>query len=411
MTLQEQASSSAVLGAEEEALVELLNKIMEAAVADKASDIHLDPMNRQDSKVRFRIDGVLHDVVTLSRKVHHPLVARWKTMSDVNVEEKRIPQDGHYRVLIDDREYDIRGTTLPSVFGEKLTMSILPQLRDIPPLEALGYSKADERRLEAAMVSPMGLMVFASPTGCGRSTCAVSLLQQVVNPDIQVVTIEDPVLYMIEGATQIMVNRKMGMLEAQALRAVLRSDPDVVMVGNLPDQATAELAVEGANSGHLILAPMLADSAAEAIARLYNWCSDPYLLSRALLMVSGQRLARLICPNCKQPAEQSEKLLQKVRQRAEAGGLKWPEAAPTFYKGAGCDNCRGTGYRGRIGIFEVLLFDKDMVNLVAAKTDPEKIVAAAVEKGMMTMFADGIAKSIEGKTTVEEVMRVLGGII
>jgi type IV pilus assembly protein PilB len=262
------------------------------------------------------------------------------------------------------------------------------------------------------MHSPCGLMIFSGPTGCGKVTIMAGVVKQVMHPEINVMTVEDPVTFVLPGATQVMVNRKVGLTEAQAIRGFLRSDPDIIMVGDTPNLETAELAIQAAMTGHLVLAPLHANDAPLAVKRLFDMGVEPFLLSESLLMVQSQRLARKICENCRQKADYPEKFLSDLRKRAEAGGLVWPEKAPVFYRGKGCDHCRQTGYSGRIGIFEILTMEKkEMRELIAERASVEEIRKMAIADGMTTMLADGIYKALEGKTTIEEVVRVTVGQI
>jgi len=406
MTLQEQAASPAVLGAEEEAVIRLLSKIIDAAIADRASDIHIDP-SRRETKVRFRIDGVMQEVVSLPKNVHAALIARFKIMGDLDVAERRTIQDGHIRIQHEGKEFDLRMTIMPAVRGEKLAARLIAQAGDAIGLENVGYREPDMKRLEKCMHSPCGLMIFSGPTGCGKVTIMTSVVKQLMHPQINVMTVEDPVTFVLPGATQVMVNRKVGLTEAQAIRGFLRADPDIIMIGNMPNLETAELAVQAAITGHLVLAPLHADDAPQAVKRLFDMGVEPFLLSHCLLMVQSQRLARKICSNCKQKADYPEKFMTDLRKRAEAGGLVWPDKAPTFFKGKGCDHCRNTGYSGRIGIFEILTMEKkEMRELIAERASVEEIRKMAIADGMTTMLADGIYKALEGKTTIEEVVRV-----
>jgi len=408
MTLQEQAKSEAVLGAEEQALIELSNKIIQAAIADRASDIHIDPAPKETS-VRFRIDGVMHDVLTLPRNVHNPLVNRFMTMGALDTADRVSIQDGRIHASLEGREYDLRENALPSAWGLKMTLRIFDQQAGLISLDRVGYSKHDRERLDVCLHSPTGLIIFSGPTGCGKTTVMYGAMSQLSSPEKTLYSIEDPVEVRIPGVTQIQVNRKAGLMFADMLRGIVRADPDVIMVGDVRDLATAELCFQAALTGHLVLTQLHATTALGVIERLLDMGVEPFIMSSALLMVSAQRLVRHICSECKSPVEYPTQMVAEWRKRAEEGGLVWPDKPPTFCKGKGCDHCRGTGYWGRTGIYETLVLDKHIAELISTRADLSHIREAAIRKGMTTMLADGMAKAIAGQTTVEEVLRVLGG--
>ena len=407
MKLQEQAKSEAVLGAEESALVELSNKIIQAAVVDRASDIHVDPAPKE-TKVRFRIDGVMHDVLTLPKKVHDPLAARFKLMSALDTANRVAVQNGRIYLELEGREYDLRETVLPSVWGEKVVLRILDRSYSAPRLDWVGFGEANRKRLDQCLNSPCGLIIFSGPTGCGKTTVMYGALQQISSPEKTLYSIEDPVEVRLPGVTQIQVNRKAGLLMPDALRGFFRSDPDVIMVGEILDLETAELCVKAAITGHLVVTQLHTNDAPGVIQRLLDMGIEPFMLSQGLIMASSQRLVRVICKHCRAPADYPAELAAGWRERTEEGGLVWPDEPPTFYKGKGCDRCRNTGYWGRTGIFEILVVDKHIAELIATRADLSHIRESAVRKGMTTMLADGMAKAMAGQTTVEEVLRVLG---
>ncbi|HUT75081.1 MAG TPA: GspE/PulE family protein [Armatimonadota bacterium] len=404
MTLQEAAGEA--WKAEETALVELSNKIVAAAVADNASDIHIDPAPKE-SKVRLRIDGVMHDALTLPKNVHDPLVTRFKTMADLDTANHRAIQTGRIFVSVEGQEHHLRECVLPTVYGEKLTLRTMPDV--LPTLDRIGYRESDRERLDRCLHQPCGLLVFSGPTGCGKTTIMHSALNRVISPERVLMSVEDPVEILLPGVIQIGVNRKLGISHADVLCGVLRSDPDIIMVGDVPDAETLEQVLQAAITGHLVMTTVHANDAALAIQRLLQIGADPFLLAQGLLMVSSQRLARRVHADCKQPVEYPAEVVAEWRRRAEAGGLPWPDEPPTFYKGAGCDKCMHTGYYGRMGVFEIMVMDPELMNLVATGADASRLREAAIRGGTTTMFADGMAKVIAGETTAEEVVRVLGG--
>jgi type II secretory ATPase GspE/PulE/Tfp pilus assembly ATPase PilB-like protein len=408
MRRQQKVADEKPLGDEEAALVELSNKIMAAAVTDNASDIHIDPAPKE-TKVRLRIDGVMQDVLTLPKNVHEPLVTRFKTLADLDTANHRAIQSGRIMISHEGREYDLRETVLPTFFGEKLTLRMWPESIARVSLDQVGYSGANRERLEQCLHRPCGLLVFSGPTGCGKTTIMHAAMNSIISPERVVMSVEDALELRLPGVTQISVNRKLGMSHADVLRGIMRSDPDVIMVSDAPDKETAEQMLQAAITGHMVMTTVHADDAALAIQRLLRMGADPFLLSEGLLMVSSQRLARCIHADCKQPIEYPAEIVGEWRRRAEAGGLKWPDEPPTFYKGQGCEACLHTGYYNRMGLFEIMVMNQELRNLVATCADASQLQAAAIQDGMTTMFADGMAKAIAGETTVEEVVRVLGG--
>lgn len=406
MTLQEQATNQAVLGAEEEALKELAIKIVHAAIVDRASDIHIDPAAKE-SKVRFRIDGVMQEVLTLPKNVHGPLTNRFKILSDLDTENRRTVQDGRFDLYHDEKLFSVRECALPSYWGEKLTMRIQPQHYETPDLTRMGYRPADKERIETALSRPSGMLLFSGPTGSGKTTTEYAAVKHLVDPEIVILTIEDPIEVSFPGVIQVQVNRKQGMTFASILRGMLRSDPDVIMVGNIPNLETAETAFQAAILGHFVITQLHAMDAVASIQRLLDMGIEPFMIGQGLVAVSSQRLVRRVCVNCKAPAEYPARVVGEVFARAQAGGLAWPKETPAFYKGTGCDICRGSGYRGRLGIYEVMLLDTELASMISDHVAPAEIGKAAVAKGMTTMLADGIYKAMEGQTTLDEVMRVL----
>jgi type II secretory ATPase GspE/PulE/Tfp pilus assembly ATPase PilB-like protein len=408
MTLQEQAKSEAVLGAEESAVKELTNKIIQAAVVDKASDIHIDPALKE-TKIRFRIDGVMHEVVAVPRDVHDPLVTRFKIMADLDTANRRSIQNGRVHITHEGHEYHLLECALPSVHGEKLVVRILDAEHALVRLDQVGYRESDRKRLDECLRSPMGLIIFTGPSGCGKTTVMYGAMGQLSSPEVTLYSIEEPVELLLPGVVQMPVNRKAGLGFAEILRGLMRGDPDIIMVGDVRDLETAELCFQAAITGHLVLTTLHALDAAGTVQRLWDMGVEPFIMSSALLMVSAQRLVRRVCTECKQEAKYLPELVAEWRKRAEAGGLTWPDEQPKFYKGKGCDRCRKTGYYGRTGIFETLVMYGEMPNLVSTRADISEIREAAIKNGMTTMLADGMAKAMEGQTTVEEVLRVLGG--
>jgi len=403
--LQQQAVTRETWKVEEAALVELTDKIIAAAITDNASDIHIEP-SAQGTKVRFRIDGVMHDVLSLPRNVHDPLVTRFKILADLDTANRRSLQMGKVFLKHKGREYDVRETVLPAVLGERITIRIWGEEHARVRLDQLGFSRADGERLERCLRAPCGLLVFSGPTGCGKTTVMHAAMLHLASPEKVLMSIEDPVEIRLPGVTQMSVNKKAGVSYPDALRGIMRSDPDIVMVGDVPDDETVNAALQMAITGHLVTTQLHANDAALAIERLIHMGVDPFLLSEGLLMVSSQRLARRICSECKEPADVAPEVIKEFVRLAMEGGMAWPGGTPTFYQGKGCDRCLRTGYYSRTGIYELMVIDRALAGLVRTGAEPSKIRDAAIRQGMTTMFADGMAKAIAGETTVQEVMRV-----
>jgi type IV pilus assembly protein PilB len=408
MTAEEQAGVESAPKEEELAVIGLADKIIAAAIAERATDIHLDP-ERKGVKVRFRIDGVMHDILVMPKHLHAPVVGRFKLMADLDLQVRHSAQSGRILVTHEGREYDLREAVLPTVYGEKVTMRLLQAERDFMKFEELPYRESDRKRLLECLHSPTGLLVFSGPTGSGKKTAMYACMRERVSPEWNLLTIEDPVELPIPGVNQVQVNRKVGLTFANTLRHFLRHDPDIIMVAEVPDGETANLCLNAALTGHLVLTQLHVHQAELVVSRLIDMGADPYLVSESLLMASSQRLLRRICPKCAQEVKHPAALLAEWRKRAEAEGLSWPREAPVFRRGKGCENCRKTGYYNRTAIFEILVMDRELANLVSARAEPSEIRAAAIRKGMTTIFADGLTKAMAGETTVEEVLRVVGG--
>ncbi|AAC07412.1 GspE/PulE family protein [Aquifex aeolicus] len=377
--------------------VRLVNTVLIKASSVNASDVHFEPYE-DEAVVRIRMDGVLHDYTKVSPSLYQEVVSRIKVMAKLNVAEKRIPQDGKIRVKIGKRDYDIRVSVVPTVFGERVVLRLLEKTGQLLTLSDLGLSKGDEEKVRRLAEKPYGIVLVTGPTGAGKSTTLYAMLLHVKNPKKNIITIEDPVEYQVKGISQIQVNPKVGLTFAQGLRAILRQDPDVIMVGEIRDPETAEVAVQAALTGHLVLSTLHTNDAPSAITRLKDLGIEPFLIASSLEGVIAQRLVRKICNNCKEPYKPSK---EEIRE------LGLPEEDYTFYRGRGCEHCLGTGYRGRTGIFEVLEVDEDMKKLINETQDSVKIRQFARKKGYKTMLEDGIEKILKGITTSSEVLSVV----
>jgi general secretion pathway protein E len=377
--------------------VSLVNSMLIKASTVGASDIHFEPYEDQ-AVVRIRMDGVLHDVLTVPTSTYQSVVSRIKVMSNLNVAEKRIPQDGRIRVRIGNKDLDIRVSVVPTVFGERVVLRLLDRTGSLLTLEQIGLEGEDEEKVKTLAKKPYGIVLVTGPTGAGKSTTLYAMLLFIKDPKKNIITIEDPVEYQIKGISQIQVNPKVGLTFATGLRSVLRQDPDIIMVGEIRDAETADIAVHAALTGHLVLSTLHTNDAPSAITRLSDMGIEPFLIASSLEGVIAQRLVRRICENCREAYEPSKEELREL-------GLS--EDGLTFYRGKGCEQCLGTGYRGRIAIFEVLLLDEELKSLVTHTQDANEIKKLARKKGFRTMIEDGIRKVLRGITTSSEVISVV----
>ncbi len=377
--------------------VRIVNTVLIKASSVSASDVHFEPYE-DETVVRIRMDGVLHDYTKIPPSLYQEVVSRIKVMAKLNVAEKRIPQDGKIRVRIGNKDYDIRVSVVPTVHGERVVLRLLEKTGSLLTLGELGLSPRDEEKVKGLAERPYGIVLVTGPTGAGKSTTLYAMLLHVKNPRKNIITIEDPVEYQIKGVSQIQVNPKVGLTFASGLRAILRQDPDIIMVGEIRDPETAEVAVQAALTGHLVLSTLHTNDAPSAVTRLKDMGIEPFLIASSLEGVIAQRLVRRICENCKEPYRPSE---EEVRE------LGLPRGNYTFYRGRGCEECLGTGYRGRIGIFEVLELDEELKKLINETQEAGKIREAARKKGFKSMLEDGIEKILKGITTSSEVLSVV----
>lgn len=404
----DQSESAAAVEETVEALTEtspavrIVNFIIDKALAQGASDIHIEPQENI-VQVRYRIDGLLRKVTDFPKTLHSGVVSRIKIMSKLDISEKRLPQDGKFFVRKNGEQFDFRVSTMPSIFGEKVVMRILRVSAANQKLEELGFSNYNYKRLKHLISHPYGIVLITGPTGSGKSTTLVGILNEVKDMTKNIVTAEDPVEYTIEGVTQCQVNPEIGLTFPRFLRAFLRQDPDIIMVGEIRDRETAQLAIEASLTGHLVLSTLHTNTAAAAIARLVNMGIDPHLISVSLIGVVGQRLVRKLCSECRVQVEPGRAV------KAEGERLKKlldVDFTMEYIAGEGCPNCRGEGYKGRTAIHEVLVVNRRIRQMIVEKASESEIEQAALEEGMITMFEDGVLKVIQGITSLEEVRRV-----
>lgn len=383
----------------------IVSQLMEYAIKTRASDIHIEPQEDR-TRVRYRIDGILHEKVLLPKGVHDAVVSRIKILSNLKIDERRLPQDGRFTFVYGESEVDLRISTIPTVFGEKVVMRLLPKSTGAPSLLELGLRGISLKNLESQLLRTHGIILVCGPTGSGKTTTLYSVLTKISTTRVNVVTIEDPVEYQIAGVNQVQVNPQAGLTFASALRSFLRQDPNIIMVGEVRDAETADLAIQAALTGHQVFSTVHTNSASGAPPRLLDMGVEPFLLTSSLNAVVGQRVVRKICPKCKVEFSATSEVLEGIKSVL---GSVMPQSAKMgvkLYKGQGCDFCARTGYLGRIGIFEVLITNESISKLILEHASSGSIESQAKANGMITMKQDGFLKVLEGITTLEEVLRV-----
>ncbi len=384
--------------ATEALVIQLVNLIIHRAVQSRASDIHIEPFERE-VKVRYRIDGVLREVQSPPKRLHPAIVSRIKILADMNIAERRLPQDGRIRLRVSGRLIDLRVSTVPTLFGESVVMRILDKSTALLGLEELGMQAETLQQFRRLIYQPYGIILVTGPTGSGKTTSLYASLMEIYSPEKKVITIEDPVEYQLPGVNQIQVRPNIGLTFATGLRHIVRQDPDIIMVGEIRDPETVDIAINAALTGHLVFSTLHTNDAPGAITRLLDMGAEAYLVASSLIGSVAQRLVRRICPRCKEPVEVKPELLHAI-------GLTPEEARGKTFKGRGCEECDRTGYRGRMGVFELLRIDDEIRRMIVERTSSTVIKQYAVSKGMKTLLADGRDKVLQGLTTVEEVLRV-----
>ncbi|MHB1534175.1 MAG: GspE/PulE family protein [Acidimicrobiales bacterium] len=389
---------------EDAPIVKLVNLLISQAIADRASDIHIEP-GEKDVRVRYRIDGVLHEVMRPPKNIQSGIISRLKVMADINIAERRIPQDGRVTTVISGRQVDLRMATLPTVFGEKVVMRILDKSTALLRLSDLGFLPENMIRYEKSYRKPYGTILVTGPTGSGKSTTLYATLNILNNETKNVITVEDPVEYQLEGINQVQVNTKAGLNFAAALRSILRSDPDIVLVGEIRDRETAVIAVEAALTGHLVLSTLHTNDAASTPSRLIEMGVEPFLVGSSMDCVVAQRLARRLCEKCKQPYRPERAELELVGWDFERlGGGDGPV---TIFRTAGCGACGKTGYHGRFAIHEVLDVTEEVERLIVERGHSDEIRKTAISQGMLTLRQAGMVEVASGRTSLEEILRVI----
>jgi type IV pilus assembly protein PilB len=386
---------------EEAPIIRIAHAIVQEAIRQKASDIHIEPMQK-GVRIRYRIDGVLNETMTVPKHIQNQLIARFKIMADLNIAERRVPQDGRIPIKTDGKDYDLRVSVCPTFYGEKIVMRILDKSSVLLGLNKLGFSPDVQSKLEELVTQPNGMLLTTGPTGSGKTTTLYSILNKINSAEKNIITVEDPVEYQLPGVSQVQINKKAGLTFASALRSFLRQDPDIIMVGEMRDLETCQIAVEASLTGHLVLSTLHTNDAPSAVMRLADMGIESYLIAATVIGIIAQRLCRKICTNCKQPYQIPASELSRFGFVSSD-----PNQMITLYRGAGCEECRHKGYKGRVGLYELLTMNEEIAELVVRRAPVADIRDAAKSNGMKELREDGLNKVLEGLTTPDEVMRVV----
>jgi type II secretory ATPase GspE/PulE/Tfp pilus assembly ATPase PilB-like protein len=388
-------------------MAKIVNTILEFAIKSRASDIHIEPHDTKTG-VRYRIDGILEEKLSLPRSIHESLISRIKILSEMKIDEKRVPQDGRFSYKLGTDEVDLRVSTLPTVNGEKVVMRLLKKSGGLPSLNELGLRGTQFKELEESIVKPYGIVLVTGPTGSGKTTTLYSILTRLNKPSVNIVTLEDPVEYQLPGINQVQVNVQAGLTFANGLRSFLRQDPNIILVGEIRDKETTQLAIQAALTGHLVFSTLHTNDAATAIPRLIDLGGEPFLIASVLTASVAQRITRRVCPTCKEIYAPAPEVMENIKM--VLGDLMPKEfkdgATLHLAKGKGCSECNNTGYLGRIAIFEILKLSSSVNKMILQEASAKEIQAEAQKEGMITMKQDGYLKVLEGLTTIEEVLRV-----
>jgi type II secretion system protein E len=383
---------------EEPVVIKLVNLIIMQAVKERVSDIHIEP-EEDILKTRFRVDGMLREEAPMPKHLQSAIISRIKIMANLDIAERRKPQDGRFTIKIEGRDIDVRVSSVPTIYGENIVLRLLDVSSALLGLNQLGFSEGVLEKYQRLIVRPHGMILVTGPTGCGKTTTLYASLDKINTPEKNIITIEEPVEYKLRGIRQIQVNPKVDLTFANGLRSILRQDPNVVMVGEIRDLATAEISIQAALTGHLVFSTLHTNDAATAVTRLIDMGVEPFLVSSSVIGVLAQRLVRAICQDCKEEYTPTEEELRDI-------GLSQERTEIKFYRAKGCANCMNAGYKGRIGIFELMIPNESICNLIISKTPTEEIRKKAIASGMVSLKEDGIQKIKQGLTSVEEVLRM-----
>ena len=387
----------------EEKIAEIVSRVLEFAVRARASDIHIEPQEKA-TRVRYRIDGILQEKLTIPKELHDSLTSRIKILGGMKIDEKRIPQDGRFNFKGGDEDVDLRVSSLPTTWGEKIVMRLLKKTGGVPDLPKLGLRGQGLKTLEDSILRPHGIILICGPTGSGKTTTLYSIISRINTPKVNIVTLEDPIEYKIQGVNQVQVNPVAGLTFASGLRSFLRQDPNIILVGEIRDQETADLAIQASLTGHLVFSTLHTNDASGALPRLLDMGAEPYLLASSMTAIVAQRVVRKIHEDCKEAYQPDPKVIEEIK--ATLGNL-WPEGKTIqFYRGKGCQDCGNSGYYGRIGIFEVLPVTEKISQLILSRSASSEIERQARQEGMISLKQDGYLKVLEGSTSIEEILRV-----
>ena len=383
-------------------IAKIVSTILEYAVKSRASDVHIEPQDER-VRVRYRIDGILYDRLSLPKSVQESVISRIKILSEMKIDEHRIPQDGRFNFKVEDKEVDLRISVLPAAHGEKVVMRLLRKSGGIPTLPELGLMGTALRNLETNMLRPHGIIIVCGPTGSGKTTTLYSVLNKINSPKVNIMTLEDPVEYEMPGINQVQINPEVGLTFATGLRSFLRQDPNVILVGEIRDKETTDLAIQAALTGHLVFSTLHTSNASGALPRLLDLGAENFLLSSTINAIVGQRIVRKLCDTCKAKYVPPPQIIEGIKKEL---GQFMPQGEIVLFKAVGCGECGSTGFLGRIGIFEVLPITLKIADMILKRSDSNSLENEAISEGMITMKQDGFLKVIKGVTTVEEVLRV-----
>ncbi len=387
----------------EEKISEIVSHILEFAVKSRSSDIHIEPQEKS-TRVRYRIDGILQEKLTIPRELHDSLISRIKILCGMKIDEKRIPQDGRFNFKANDEDTDLRVSSLPTSWGEKIVMRLLKKTGGVPDLPELGLRGKAIKNLEDSILRPHGIILICGPTGSGKTTTLYSIISRINTPRVNIVTLEDPIEYKMAGVNQVQINPGVGLTFASGLKSFLRQDPNIILVGEIRDQETADLAVQASLTGHLVFSTLHTNDSSGALPRLLDMGAEPYLLASSMTAIMAQRVTRKIHEDCKESYTPDPKILEDMK--ANLGPL-WPDGKEIkLFRGKGCQECGNSGYYGRIGIFEVLPVTDGISKLILERSPASTIEKKAREEGMVTLKQDGYLKVLDGLTTIEEILRV-----
>lgn len=387
----------------EEKIAEIVSHILDFAMRARASDVHIEPQEKS-TRVRYRIDGILQEKLTIPKELHDSLISRIKILSGMKIDEKRIPQDGRFNFKAGDNEVDLRVSSLPTTWGEKIVMRLLKKSGGVPELAELGLRGTGLKNLQEAILRPHGIIIICGPTGSGKTTTLYSLISKISTSKVNIVTLEDPIEYKIPGVNQVQINPAAGLTFASGLRSFLRQDPNIILVGEIRDRETADLAIQAALTGHLVFSTLHTNDASGALPRLLDMGAEPYLLASSMTAIVAQRVTRKIHDKCKVEYEPDPKIITDMKNVL---GPLWPQGRDgKLYKGKGDSECGDTGYLGRVGIFEVLPVSEKISSLILQRASASEMEKVAREEGMITLKQDGYLKVLEGITTIDEILRV-----